>query len=114
MTGVCINAKKWASRKFGCLPLTLEYEDLTIATNNALTSNKRLPEPTNFHADISDEMVQKDLLYLTKDHDTVWAAYHIQEAATDIGVSMLVENVDAQYLVKLDEQYVVLRATRVE
>ena len=55
-------------------PLTLEYKDLTIAKNNALTSNKRLPEPINFHADISNETVQTYLLPLTKEHDTVWAA----------------------------------------
>ena len=74
MAGVRINATKWASRKFGCLPLFLEDEDLTIATNNTLTSNKRLPEPTNVHADISNETGQKYLLRLTKDHDTIWAA----------------------------------------
>ena len=77
MAGVCINATKWASRKFGCLPLALKDKDLTIATNNALTSNERLPKPTNVHADISDETGQKYLLRLMKDHDTVWAAYHI-------------------------------------
>ena len=98
--------KKWTSGKFGCLPLALKDEDITIATNNALTSNKRLPEPTNFHADISDETGQKDLIRLTKHHDTVWAAYHVQEAAPEISVSMLVANAESKYLVKLDEQYV--------
>ena len=39
MAGVRINASKWASGKFGCLPLALEDEDLTIATNNTLASN---------------------------------------------------------------------------
>ena len=78
MAGVRINATKWASEKFGCLPLALEDGDLTIATNNTLTSNEQLPEPTNVHADISDETGQKDLLRLTKDHNTVWAAYHVQ------------------------------------
>ena len=80
MAGVRINETKWASGKFGCLPLALKDEDLTIATNNTLTSNKRLPEPTNDHADISDDTGQKDLLYLTKEHVTVWVAYHVQEA----------------------------------
>ena len=77
MSGVRINAKKWASGKFGCLPLALEDEDLSIAINNALTSNERLPEPANVQADISDETGHKDLLRLTKDHYTVWAAYHV-------------------------------------
>ena len=72
-------------------------------------SNERLPEPTNVHADISDEMGQKDLLCLTKDHNTVWVAYHVQEAATEIGVSMLAANVEAPYLVDIDEQYVGFR-----
>ena len=74
MAGVRINATKWASRKFGCLPLDLEDEDLIIATNNALTSNEWLPEPANVHADITNETGRKDLLLLTKDHDTVWVA----------------------------------------
>ena len=78
MAGVRINAKKWASVKFGCLPLALEDVDLKIATNNTLTSNEWLPEPTNVHADISDDTVQTDLPCLIKDHDTVWAAYHVQ------------------------------------
>ena len=71
MSGVRINAKKRASGKFGCLPLALEDEDLIIATNNALMSNERLPKSANVHADISNETGQKDLLRLTKDHDTV-------------------------------------------
>ena len=66
MAGVRINATKWASGKFGCLPLALEDEDLTITTKNTLTSNERLPKPTNVHADISDDTGQKDLLRLTK------------------------------------------------
>ena len=74
MAGVHINATKWASGKFGCLPLALEDEDLTIATNNALTSSERLPEPANVHAYISDDTGQTYCLCLTKDHDTVWAA----------------------------------------
>ena len=77
MAGVCINATKWASRKFGCLPLALKDKDLTIATNNVLTSNKRMPKPANVHSDISDETGQKYLLRLTKEHNTIWAAYHI-------------------------------------
>ena len=109
MAGVHINAKKWASRKFGCLLLSLKYEDLTIATNNALTSNEQLPKPANVHPDISDETGQKNLLRLTKDHDTVWAAYHVKKSATEIDVSMIVANVEAQYLVKIDEQYVGFR-----
>ena len=55
MAGVRINATKWESGKFGCLPLALEDEDITIATNNTLTSNERLPEPAKFHVDISDK-----------------------------------------------------------
>ena len=39
MAGVRINETKWASGKFGCLPLALEDEDLTIAANNTLASN---------------------------------------------------------------------------
>ena len=106
ISGVCINATKLASGKFGCLPLDLEDEDLLIATNNALTSNERLPEPENVHADITNETGQKDLLRLTKEHDTVWAAYHVQESVMEVGVSMLVANVEVQYLVELNEQYV--------
>ena len=43
MAGVRITATKWASGKFGCLPLALEDVVLTIAINNTLTSNERLP-----------------------------------------------------------------------
>ena len=106
MAGVRINATKWASGKFGCLPLALEDEDLTITTKNTLTSNERLPKPTNFHADISNDTRQKYTLCLTKEHNTVRAAYHIQESATEVSVSMLVANIKEQHLVDLDEQYV--------
>ena len=106
MAGVRINAKKWASGKFGCLPLSLEDEDLIIANNNALTSNERLPDHANILPYITDETGQKDILRFTKDHNTVWSAYHVQEAATEVGVSMLVANVEAQYLVKIDKHYV--------
>ena len=106
MAGVRINAKKWSSVKFGFAPLALEDKDLIIATNNALTPNKQLPEPANVHADITNATGQKYLLHLTEDHDIVWATYHVQVFATEIGVSMLVANVKEQYLVKLDDQYV--------
>ena len=86
MAGVRINAKKWAAGKFGCLPLALEDDDLKIATNNALVSNERLPEPATIHPDIKDDTKQKDLLRLSKEQDAKWAAYHVQEAATEIGV----------------------------
>ena len=80
-----------------------------IATKNALTSNERLPEPANVHADITHENGPKDILRLTKYHDTVWAVYHVQEAATEVGVSMLGTNVEAQYLVKLNKWYMGFR-----
>ena len=99
ITGVRSNATKWANWK-------IRIGDLIIATNNLLTPKDRLPKPANVHVYITDETRQKDLLRLTKDHDTIWAAYHVQESATEIGVSMLVANVEAQYLVKLDDQYV--------
>ena len=94
MAGVRVNATEWAAGKFGCLPLALEDDDLKIATNSALVSNARLPEPASIHPSIVDETKQKDLLRLKKVQDERWAAYHIQEAATEIGVSMLVANVE--------------------
>ena len=84
MAGVRINTTDWASRKFGCLPLALEDDDLKIATNNALVSNARLPKPATIHPDIQDDTGQIDLLRLTKIQDERWAAYHIQEAATKL------------------------------
>ena len=71
MSGVRINATKWASGKFGCLPLALEDANLIIATNNMLASNERLPEPETVHKDITDDTKQKDLLRLTKEQDAV-------------------------------------------
>ena len=109
MNGVHINATKWAARKFGCLPLALEETDLKIFMNSALVSNARLPKLATIHQDIKDDTKQKDLLRLTKVQDEMWAAYHIQEAATEIGVSMLVVNVEDQYLVELNGQYVGIR-----
>ena len=106
MAGVRTNATEWAAGKFGCLPLALEDDDLKIATNGALVSNTPLPEPVAVHPDIMDETKKIDLLRLTKVQDERWAAYHIQEAATKIGVAMLVANVEDQYLVELNEQYV--------
>ena len=106
MAGVRINAPEWDSGKFGCLPLALEDGDLTIATPNSLTTNKRLTESAAIHPDIKDETKQADLLRLTKIQDELWTAFHIQEAATEIGVAMLVANVEDQYLVELNEQYV--------
>ena len=91
---VRINAKKWASGKFGCLPLALKDEDLMIATIKKLTLNEGLPKPTNVHVDNSDETGQKDLIRLTKHHDTVWAAYHVHESALEISISILVKNVE--------------------
>ena len=82
MAGVRINATEWAAGKFGCLPLALEDDDLKIATNNSLSSNKRLDEPVAVHPDIKDDAKQTDLLRRTKVQDERWAAFHIQEAAT--------------------------------
>ena len=104
VAGVRINATKWASGKFRCLPFAHKYKDLRIATNNTLTSNERLPEPTNVHANISNDMGGKDTLCLTKEHNTVWAAYHVQESTTEVSISMIVANIKQQYLVELDEQ----------
>ena len=109
MAGVRINATQWAAGKFGCLPLALEDDDLKIATNSSLVSNTRLPKPETVHPDIKDETTQIDLLRLTKVQDERLAAYHIQEAATEIGVAMLVANVEDQYLIKLNEQCVGFR-----
>ena len=109
MAGVRINATKWASGKCGCLPLALEDADLKIAMNNVLTSNERWPEPATVHLDITDETKQKDLRRLTKDQDAKWAAYHVKEAATEIGASMLVANVEAQYFAELNKQYIGFR-----
>ena len=72
-------------------------------------SNKRLDEPDAVHLDIKDETKQIDLLRLTKVQEKKWAACHIQEAATEISVAMLVANVEDQYLVELNEQYVGFR-----
>ena len=104
MAGVRVNATKWASGKFGYLPLALEDDDLKIATNSVLVSNARLPELATIHPDIQDDTGQIDLLRLTNEQDERWAAYHIQEAATEIGVAMLVANVEDQYFIKLNEQ----------
>ena len=93
----------------GSLPLALENGDLKIATNSALVSNTRLNEPDAVHPDIKDETKQIDLLRVTKVQDEKWAAYHIQEAATKIGVAMLIANVEDQYLVELNDQYVGFR-----
>ena len=109
MAGVRINAPEWESGKFGCLPLALEDDDLKIATLNSLRTNKRLNEPDAVHPDIKDDTKQTDLLRLTKIEDERWTAFHIQEAATEIGVAMLVANVEDQYLVELNEQYVGFR-----
>ena len=92
MVGVRINATEWAAGKFGCLPLALEDDDLKIDTNNSLTANKRLDEPDAVHPDIKDDTKQTDLLFLTKVQDERWAAFHIQEAATEIGVALLFAN----------------------
>ena len=109
MAGVRINAAQWAAGKFGCLPLALEDDDLKIATNRALVSNAQLTEPATIHPSIVDDTKQKDLLRLTKVQDERWAAYHIQDAAIEIGVSMLVANVEAQYLVEINKQKVGFR-----
>ena len=85
-----------AAGKFGCLPLALEDDDLKIATNSSLSSNKRLDEPVAVHPDITDDTKQTDLLRLTKVQDERCAAFHIEEAATEIGVAMLVANVEDQ------------------
>ena len=78
MAGVRVNATKWASGKFGCLPLALEDADLKTAMINVLVSNERLPEPATIHPDIKDDTKQKDLLRLKKIQDARWVAYHIQ------------------------------------
>ena len=109
MAVVRINTIEWAAGKFGCLPFALGNDNLKIATNRAIVSNTRLPEPATFHPDIKDETKQIDILFLTKVQDERWAAYHIQEAATKIGVAVLVANVEDQYLIKLNEQYVGFR-----
>ena len=109
MAGVRINATDWAAGKFGCLPLALEDDDLKISMNSALVSNARLPEPATIHPEIQDGTGQIDLLRLTKVQDERWAAYQIQEAATEIGVAMLVANVDDQYLIELNKLYVGFR-----
>ena len=82
MAGVRINATDWAASKFGCLPLALEDNDLKTATNSALVSNTRFPEPATIHQEIQDDTGQIDLLCLTQVQDESWAAYHIQESAT--------------------------------
>ena len=109
MDGVRINDTDWSAGKFGCLPLALEDDDLKISTNSALASNTRLPEPATVHPEIQDDTGQIDLLRLTNEQDERWAAYHIQESATEIGVAMLVANVEDQYLIELNEQYVGFR-----
>ena len=106
MVGVHINATDWAAGKFGCLPLALEDDDLKIATDSALVSNTRLPKPATIHPDIQDDTGQIDLLHLTNEQDKRWAAYHIKEIANEIGVAMLVVNVEDQYLIELNKQYV--------
>ena len=94
MVGVGINATQWAAGKFGCIPLALEDDDLKITTNGALVSNTCLPKREPVHPDIKDETKQIDLLHLKKVQDKKWAAYHIQEAATEISVAMIVANVE--------------------
>ena len=109
MAGVRINTADWAAGKFGCLPLALEDDDLKIATNSAFVSNARLPEPAKIHPDIQDDTGKIDLLRLTNEQDERWDAYHIQEDVTEIGIAMLVVNVEDQYLIELNEQYVGFR-----
>ena len=109
MDGVRINDTDWSAGKFGCIPLALEDNELKIATNSALVSNARFPKPATIHPDIQDDTGQIDLLRLTNEQDERWAAYHIQEAATEIGVAMLVANVKDHYLIELNEQYVGFR-----
>ena len=46
------------------------------------------------------------MLHLAKLQDKIIAAFHIQEAATEVGVAMLVLCIDEQYHVDLDERYV--------
>lgn len=103
MAGVRITAKEWELGKYGCPPPVLDDKDLKIATNDALTLNARLLLPDAIHPDIKDDTTQKEILRLTQVQDGVWSDYHTQEAATEVGVSMLVDAAELQYLVELDK-----------
>ena len=109
MAGVRITATEWGNRKLGCLPLTIEVADLNIVTAGVLNSNTRLDKPAVIHKDIKDDTGQKDLLCLGKLQDDIIAAYHVQEAATNLGVAMFLASVEEQYLVAINKRYVGFR-----
>ena len=79
----------WASGDFGCLPLALESADLNTATGGLIQTNARLELPADVHVDIEDATTPTDLLLLNKNQAALWAAFHTQEAATEVGINQL-------------------------
>ena len=96
----------WAGGVYGCLPLALLAPELSRATGGAIDSNALLPLPDDINKEITDKTTPTDILRLTKKQETFWIAYHTQEAAKEIGVNLLVDAVEEQYIVELRQDYV--------
>ena len=107
MAGFCTKGKKqWVGGKYGCLLHALEDADLDIVTWGVHTANIRRPKPDSIHTNVTDGTKLKKLLRLAKVQDEATAAYHIQEAAAEVGVALMVSCIDKQYLFKIDKLYV--------
>ena len=98
--------EQWVGGKYGCLLHSLEDADLDIVTWGVHTANTSRPKPDSIHTNVTDGTKLKKLLRLAKVQDEATAAYHIQEAAAEVGVALMVSCIDKQYLVKIDKLYV--------
>ena len=96
----------WASGDFGCLPPCPRKRGPQHRHGGLIKTNARIDLPADVHVDIKDATTPTDLLCLNKNQAALWVAFHMQEAATEVGVNQLAESVDDQYLVKLKQEYV--------
>ena len=100
------SATVWAGGAYGCLVLALRTTEINRATGGAITSCDLLPLPDDVNKKITDKTTPTEILHITKEQDTLWVAYHTQEAAKEIGVNLITKAVDEQYLVELKQDYV--------
>ncbi len=99
-----IKTTAWG-RLHGSLALVLDGVDYATVTCRAVTSTDCPVQPPAVNPAIEDDTHQRKLLCLQADTKNLQKAFDLQEAITNIGVKLIIDYVEEQYIKEINEDY---------
>ena len=90
----------------GCLALIVDQDEMRRATKDGNLDCTRAPKPQLLSPRLTDTTTTTDEKTFTAEHRQVWFEYYLDQAVDLYGVAAIVSSTDAQYLAKLEMDYV--------